>query len=170
LLLSFLSLLGFYFFYFAHGDMYLGPRYLFEGVSALAILSARGLVAIRERFGNGAIPDARRKALLLAVAVGVLLVFPPVMAARIHLVRQGYADSTIVRAAERQRLENAIVFVPITAGRRWVACFAANSPTLLGDVVFALDFGARNRELMATYPGRSAHRWDPEEDRLVEIR
>jgi hypothetical protein len=170
LLLSFLSLLGFYFFYFAHGDMYLGPRYLVEGISALAILSARGLVAIREQFGHGAIPEARRQALLLAAAVGVLLVFPAAMAARIHVVLQHYADSTIVRAAERQHLENAVVFVPAKRGTRWVACFAANSPTLDGSVVFARDLGARNEELMELYPGRSAHRWDPDEDRLLEIR
>jgi len=47
-LLSFVSLAGFYVLYWASGVMY-GPRYYFEGLPMLLLLSARGIVVMGER-------------------------------------------------------------------------------------------------------------------------
>ena len=102
MLASFASLVGFYFFY-RYQDLYLGPKFLFDGVSVLCLLSARGLTTVFERLRGLGIGAVSRHVLVSSVAVAVLLALPVVFGARLFTVRAGYNDSAIVSGLKGTR-------------------------------------------------------------------
>ena len=58
---------------------------------------------------------------------------------------------------EAAGIHNAVVFVKKPYWTFYAPFFSHNSPTLDGDIVYAVDLGSRNQELMALYPGRAAY-------------
>jgi len=148
-------------------DLYLGPRFYFEGLSALAILSARGLTASLAWLRSAAVGPERRRLLAFATLAGVLLLWPVALVARARQVRAGYSDPAIVRAVEQRGPEKVLVFAPDVPPAQRIACFAANAPALDGRLVCARELGAADEELRARFPGRRAFRW--EAGRLVEL-
>jgi hypothetical protein len=167
LLLSFVSLAGFYFF-FPAASFYLGPRYLFEALTPLAILSARGITATASALRPEALAPRTRRTLVLAVALALFVLWPFAMTARLRLVRAGYSDPRILEAIAREEgAAHALVFAPSTPAAAFVACFSANRPLLDGPLVCARDRGDDNERLRAHFPGRRALRWDSE--RLVPL-
>jgi len=168
-----LSLILVHLAYWNLGLMY-GPRYYFEALGALALLSARGLLFVAMLVGSVLrIPGRASEA--HASAAGTLLV----LAALAILFAAGYwawAPQTFgafvrwygitgiglqtVRAA---RLHNALVFVHAPTWEYYAAFFVQNAPTLDGNIVYARDRGPdTNTRLMASYPGRGVWLWDGE--------
>jgi 4-amino-4-deoxy-L-arabinose transferase-like glycosyltransferase len=163
--LSVVALAGFHVFVPA-SSFYLGPRYLFEGLVPLAILSARGAGALLERLRAVPLGAPGRRTLLLAAALAIGIAMPAAVVARARVVRRGYSDPAVLVALARQAPAGPVlVFVPRTDSGQDVACFAANAPDLGGRIVCARDLGAENARLRALLPARAAYRW--QDGRLV---
>lgn len=170
-----LSLAAAYLAYWSDGQMY-GPRYYFEAVGALSLLSARGILQLGSVLGAlcARVMPARAHpqsaGTVLALTLTLLLVgsslrgFTPQALDRFT----GWydIDRSGVRTVESANPRNAVVFVPMEQWTDYAPFFSANSPTLDSDVVYAVDRGwFDNRALMASYPGRTA--WRFRDGRLV---
>jgi Dolichyl-phosphate-mannose-protein mannosyltransferase len=159
-----LATTGAYVFWWADGIMY-GPRYFYEAIGALALLSARGLAILAAALGpvrgsTGAAAGSYAVACLAAgllVAHNLLLYLPPQLTGH-----RGYngIDRSRLDAVERAGLRDALVFVTEgpTGWQGYGSVFPANSPHLDGPVVYARDLGdGRNRELLRLFPGRRGY-------------
>lgn len=156
------SLVVVHFAYWTPGQMY-GPRYYFEAIGALALLSARGLLEL---------------AGLLRIAAGPLRTFGPALLVVAVLALYGYGFATFtyrefgrntrwydidgsgLRAVAAADVRHAVVFVEYDYWTDYAPFFSQNTPTLDSDIVYAIDLGPeRNRDLMALYPGRAFFRY-----------
>ena len=164
-----LSLIGLHVAYWANKSLY-GPRYYFEALGALVLLSARGLLQATDMLTGlttrlaPAWQHGRR-----AAAAGVLLV----LGALTLLAYTGFAaqelrrhtgwygiDGAGLQQVRAAGLDNAVVFVQHHGWVDYAPFFAENAPTLDGPVVFAIDRGDdQNRALLRLYPGRRAYRY-----------
>ncbi|HEX2185918.1 MAG TPA: glycosyltransferase family 39 protein, partial [Chloroflexota bacterium] len=158
-----------------HGLPMYGPRYYFEALGALVLLSARGLLqvaALSAALLGRAVPALPRPrvwvtAAMLAVVAGLtahsFTHFAP-QEFRRH-VRWYTIDGSGVRLVRAAKLQNAVVFVtrvkqPEYAWLDYAPFFSQNVPSLDSDVVYAIDLGDdHNRTLMARYPGRAFYRY-----------
>jgi hypothetical protein len=72
-----------------------------------------------------------------------------------------YTSAASIDAVQHAGIHHALIFVVSTPSYAWWsygAVFSSNSPLLDGDIVYARDQGASDRELMRAYPGRSYYR------------
>ena len=164
-----------------------GPRFWYEAVPFLILLSARGVQRFVESVGalgdvvggklsRGRPLDARSGATLIATAVIVALVkygiagwtfgnhqaFPPIQfvpRSMSELRRFNDADARLARLAEKQGIHHALVFVrDCTHWQCYGTVFWRNTPGLDGDVVWARDLGAaRDAALLKEFPGRRGY-------------
>jgi hypothetical protein len=152
---------GAYVLWWFPGTIY-GPRYSYEAIGALALLTARGLAVlasgVRPLLAAGRLPVGSTviASCLLALLVGWNLGLWLPRELRLHV---GYneVDRSRLNAVERARLDNAIVFVAASPEdwQAYSSVFGANSPLLDGPVLYAHDLGARrNLELLRLYPDR----------------
>ncbi len=152
--------------YWAFGQMY-GPRYYFEALGAVALLSARGLVRAGQALANvlARLVSAGRARSLALAAVGCLVVglfawsytqFAPGEFGK--TVRWYDIDGSGPRAVRAAGVHNAVVFVKHSYWTDYAPFFSNDDPLLQGDVVYAIDLGpSRDRDLLALYPGRAAY-------------
>lgn len=158
LLMAFVSHVAGYVAYWADGIMY-GPRYYYESLGFLALLSARGVFVLRDALVRSPLRGLPG-ALLVALVLANLGAYLPEQVT----LHQGYnyVNAGPQRAVERAGLSNALVFV-VQRGEPWEwwhygMLFSANDPLLAGPVVFARDRGPeQNRALRAHFPGRRAY-------------
>ena len=151
--------------YSTPGFMY-GPRYYFEAIGAVTLLTARGVLHVVAGLALAlrrvALPDARRagfvSAAVVALAIGGLTIY-----SYTHFAADEFRKFTGwngvsgdgLRYVEGQGLNNALVFVQRDSWTDYAPFFVANDPWLDGGVVYAIDLGAeRNAELMELYAGR----------------
>jgi len=152
-----LALVFGYALYWTSGDVF-GPRYAYESVSALLVLSAAGIL----RAGHWA---RRRGRLSLFVAALVALVMvdlafylPGQLRAYHGLYGITARPREVIDAAD---LHQALVIVKEERGWwDYAVLFSLNAPTLDGNVVYASDCGVHNRELAAHYAGRAVYTFD----------
>ena len=155
-----------------------GPRYAFEAVGALSLLSARALLLLLDRLsrltakaGLFATPSSRRLGLAGALAA---LLLPP-LAARLPLLCRSHAMSyhavlndPLAGAREAGLPGQAVVFVSVTTE---VAGYPAKDdptyhsflnlnalPPAAGGRVFVRDLPGRREEVLRAFPGREAWR------------
>ncbi|HSH76228.1 MAG TPA: glycosyltransferase family 39 protein, partial [Longimicrobiales bacterium] len=143
-------------------DREFGPRYLYESLGALLLLSARGLLTIHEGLGRLAgrslQRDRVRQSAGAMVGVTFLLTFILAWPPRLELYdspqwRWAYRDD-VVTSVRSRGIENALVFVE--GERIWASTFLANRLDFdTASVIYARNLGERNVELMRYYPGRS---------------
>jgi hypothetical protein len=160
---SALSLIFGYALYWTSGDVF-GPRYAYESVSALVVLSARGIVRV------GAWYRERGKLRLFKAMLGALVVIDlafywPWQVSTYHgLYGITAYPRTVFRNAELERkLENALVIVEEERGWwDYAVAFSMNAPTLDGDVVYASDCGPEVGALIEAYGDRVVYRFDGE--------
>lgn len=175
LLSSFLLLIAAYIAYWASGLMY-GPRYYYEGLAALILLDARGLMVLWRlpwRCWPGIRMDAAASALFPALLLAALLLY----ALRFYWPAQlplyhdyNYASGTELQAVQRQHPHHALVLVRPTYSYDWWSygeVFFANNPTLRGSVIYARDLGPRDTILFHAFPGR--RRFRLHSDQLIPI-
>jgi len=174
LLGGFLALVGGYVFYWTDGIMY-GPRYYYEALPMLLLLSARGLAALvglagdlaTSRIGQRLAPPWSYRTIgwgLVAFLVVALISHNLVH----YLPGQwsaykdyNYISADSVEAVKRAGLRNALVFVEHEPGWQWwkYGCvFSSNSPFLDSDVIYARDLGEKNYELIKLFPERGYYR------------
>jgi hypothetical protein len=153
--LSSISLFLAYFSYkYAGGSSQYGPRYLYEAMGSLTIISA----AIIARF-------EQRSALLvlLVFLLGTLTFITDTR--RVHKQIVGKMD--VYRCAERQGITNALVFLRTGSGQAPVDECARNGIDFSGPVLYVRDLGAENRLLRREYGGRTwyYYAYDPSASR-----
>jgi len=146
--------------YWTNGSAF-GPRYYFEGLSAMALLAARAAhhgatvlrrVGVRPRRAEWGMAGA----LITLSLVGLFTT----TADRFDDSRNFYGVSTDgLRAVEALHLRNALVFVPIEEWTDFEPYSAANSPFLDTEVVYAVRFGAQDERLVAAMPDRTPYVW-----------
>jgi hypothetical protein len=161
-----LSLIGGYGLYWTSGDVF-GPRYVYESVTALVILSAAGIVRVGRHVSAAAHRKQRRRAayryaLLGLVLVDLFLYLPWQLGRYRGLYGVTAAPRETLQAAD---LHNALVIVRDENGwKDYAVPFSMNRPTLDGDVVYANDCGPLVDELLARYAGRSVYLYDGQSD------
>ena len=153
-----------------------GPRYVFEILPLLVVLTAAWLHCVWRGLVHMGASEERVRALLV---VGVLVFFGAGALTMATTVLPGHLERArgiqrLFRAVEAGVERPALVFVPVGADQRFVARFhvvvARNDPALLGAVVYARDSGADNRKLATGLPGqRNCYRWDDGASRLVRL-
>jgi len=177
LLLSvFVSLAGAYFFYW-YQDLCFGPRFMYEALMAILLLTARGLVAFprfitesaasAESPGNSARPTdagtrylAARRATLAAVAFCALTALGVGIPQQLKVYANSYwgVDGNFRRSVRRYDINNAVVFMDVNSPPDYEnfygSGYQANSLDLLGPVIYARDQGEDNYVLMKLLPGR----------------
>lgn len=185
LLTSFTSLVAVHVLYWTSGGMY-GPRYYFEAMPALLLLSARGIAHLaiaadlnwagRHEQGLVTVISSRPLVLLarlgpaglIKLAIGVAVAALVICSLTSYLPRQfatyrGWYGITgdAPRLASQLQCGRAIVFVP--PGNSWTdhaPLIGLNSPALDTEVIFALDLGQeRNQVLIEHYPDRQVLYW-----------
>lgn len=147
-----------------------GPRYWYEALPFLLLLTSRGLLSLVAfmaqtagklvRAGPRWTPQAAAGVTICSVMV-VLLYFNlstymPEQFQKYY--RYNGIDRRPIAAVEKADLHNAVVFFrpdPAISNRGYGPVFSMNSPLLDNDVVFARDLGEeKNRILMTAFPGR----------------
>lgn len=126
---------------------YLGPFYYVPLLVPLAILGARGL-ATMARWSPPVGVATLVAVVVCAGAVTERVLRENVRASRVpEAVQEPFADAD---------LENAVVFLP---GSRLLNpfAFARNDPSFDGDVIWALDRGERNHEVLDRFPDRTPY-------------
>lgn len=142
--------------YWVRGSAIYGPRYWYEALPFLWLLSARGLVKLwKWTQGRAVFCTWIKIGLAVLMALNVTLVIPT----RFSLWRGLYfVTDEPWRAVQQANIHNALVVVQ---GKLWTdygAVLWTNSPTLDGDIVFARDQGeAVNAAVIAQYPGRRVY-------------
>ncbi len=160
------SLIGLHIAYWAAGQMY-GPRYYFEALAALVLLSARGLqfVALGARWLwqvftlRSELPTRLVWGGLLSLLV---LVFWGLFATGVpwwQSYRWWYdIHAEPARTIAAQAPPNSVVLVPVPYWTEYAPYFVRNSPLLDSPVLYAHDLGPRNAELFAAFPDRQFYR------------
>ncbi len=176
-LASFASLAGVHVFYWYH-DLCLGPRFLYEALPLLMILTVRGLLMIpgfcRQRLGLRRLDLARAgRAVVVTVVVlfsyDLLITMPGLVRGKSDYfwTDRQYAnsywgvDAYLKNLVKKQQLGNAIVFVDFDYpairldSLLWYGSgFLNNSPDLQGSVIYARHLGSRDTLLMNYFPNR----------------
>lgn len=173
-----LSLIAVHLAYWQYGGHDAGfPRYYYDGLISLLLLTARGVQLLGRRLAAlaGSAPCAWRAPLaalpyaLAAIFIASNLIFFTPPALRSYRTKNGISAAPI-RAVEAAGLTNALVF--IANYRTWsdfAAPFAANSPTLDGPVVFAIaEDEQQDARVISQFPGRTCWVWSAEQ--LVRCR
>ena len=148
--------LGLAYWFYWFNDWTLGPRFLYSATGPLLLLSARGLLALRDRASQLANRRLPVTTLVLALLYAAVVTWPTLAAYYSRNYRDTNADvgRAVDRAIDRGELGRAIVFVPPF---HYASVFARNAPLLDSEVIFANDLGyQQNLEAMARHPGRAA--------------
>lgn len=175
---SFLSLGIAYIFYWYH-DLCFGPRFLYEALPFLVILSARAILVLPELVKEKLRikkTSAKSIRIILASIIVVLFLYSAVNTMpklikgdepNFYWKDRGYANSYwgvdvyLSNLVKRKELTNSIVFVhydypvfPFDSLLWYGSGFLNNSPALNDDVIYARHLGARDTLLMNYYPNR----------------
>jgi hypothetical protein len=138
-----------YGFYAADGGIAYGPRYAYEAIGCLAVLTGAALARF-PRLG----PNL--SAVVLAVNLVLFATFTPAMTENIR-------DKTeLYEAVRREGLRDAVVFLATGSGTAHEGDLTRNGFTFDAPVLYVRDHGAGNRELLEAWPGRKAYvyRWE----------
>jgi hypothetical protein len=174
---GFISLLAGYFFYWGTFTL-LGARLVFESLIVFALLSARGLIALKTLAQK--ISRPRRARQLEMVAGGVLAVFflyaffirlprwvrPPHTEDTYKVVDRNFAGTgaAIHRSLSQAGSGRALIIMKFlnhppaffpTGG--WGSGFLYNDPDLAADLIYAKDRGEKNIDLFSCFPERNVY-------------
>nr|BAL52597.1 hypothetical conserved protein [uncultured prokaryote] len=153
--------------YWTPGQMY-GPRYYFEALGAIALLSARGLLSIAAGVRwlwrlvtlRHDVPEplVASGALLLATLAGWGLFVTAVPWWRSY---SGWYDihAEPARTVAAQAPPHSLVLLPVSYWTEYAPFFVRNSPLLDSPVLYAHDLGSRNIQLAAAFPDRHIYRF-----------
>lgn len=155
-----------HFFYWAFGGVDGGfPRYYYDALPALLLLTSRGVGLPGQILGRWRLPlpGARKISLrylpLLLVALFVSYNLAWSLPAQLAAQQGKYnITSAQLRAVERAGLAApALILVKnVESWHDFAAPFAANSPTLTGPIIYAIDGGPQlNARLRAQFPERA---------------
>jgi len=179
LLAAFVSLLiGFYFFWGAF--TFIGARMFFESIPVLVLLSARGirmlpsLIASKRRKSK---PETAKKVVAAVLTVFLIYAFgirfprwlwPAGAAWHYDRYDHNLAGTTarLQESIRRLEIRNALVITKFLYGPipgfptgQWGSGFLHNEPSLEGEIIYALDRGEQNIELLSCFPDRVFYKY-----------
>jgi hypothetical protein len=153
----FLLLVLGYFFYYEYGGNQYGPRFYFEGFPFLVVFVAVKVLRNNITWGRA----------LFITGVMFALVKIPFITAREHQVVDERMD--VYDKVAEAGLTNAIVFVNSSTGvirPMYKANLNRNDKAYQNDVLYALDLGKKNRQLMRYYSDRKFYLYTRDEDEV----
>ena len=155
LLIPIVTLIVTYSFYWVRGSGVYGPRYWYEAVPFLWLLSARGLVKVWDwTQSRRAFRVCASIGLAALIALNVMMTIP----AQFGLWRGLYGITNAPWLAVQQaNLHHALVIVRGQSVKDYEAVSWANSPTLDSDIVFAREMDTGIAHLIEQYSGRSIY-------------
>jgi hypothetical protein len=144
-----------YFFYWFQGWAF-GPRLMYESISPLILLTARGILntpdIMRERFhassSKGQIRYSLNLVIAFCISIALFVNIPPLV--RVYSDDYWGVDTKVQRAVEEENISNAVVFV----GSYYGSVLPLNSPLLDNEIIYARDLGFKNKLMMEYYPDR----------------
>jgi 4-amino-4-deoxy-L-arabinose transferase-like glycosyltransferase len=158
------SLIGVHIAYWTPGLMY-GPRYYFEAIGAMVLLSSRGILGVARllsiplRRAGPRLPSPKlwTSGLLIVVVAGLTLWnFMNFAPTRFQEFTDWYnINADGLREVHDAGVHHAVVFVREAQWTDYAPFFSQDTPALNGDIVYAIDQGNANRQLMEEYPGRA---------------
>lgn len=172
--LGFLGIVASYFFY-VNAPICYGPRYYFEALPYILILSARGLLLpvawarwilsrVHPKKAEPAVRVSRLLSGLVILAIIGYSVLNPTAYRKIikDLRYMNALETKILKTVESEQIANAVVFVkPPKQPMDWTdfgSVFPQNSPTFDSSVVYARHLGKQaDRLLLNFYPGRRVY-------------
>jgi 4-amino-4-deoxy-L-arabinose transferase-like glycosyltransferase len=165
LLASFVALPVLYSFYW-YQDLIFGPRFLYEGLAPILLLSARGLAEFPRFIGRVAGADAETRtrnviAMGATFSLAVTAVFGLPRLVTMHGYRYLGVDNRVRARVIERGISNAVVFVGTTHTFYFGAGLLNNTLDMNGPVVYARDRGVENYVLMRRFPGRAYYYADP---------
>jgi len=149
LLACFASLfLAFFFFWAQH--LVLGPRYMFEAGFILILLTARGIIFLKDLLGR----EAEGHLWGILVICLVIGLFHVRSLALNYSDNYYYFNPTLLENIQKRGIKNALIFSTF-----YHMVFAGVEPDPNPDIIFARDLGEeKNRELIRRYPDRTLYR------------
>ncbi|MCX2727789.1 hypothetical protein OO015_09850 [Thermomicrobium sp. 4228-Ro] len=153
--------------YWTPGQMY-GPRYYFEALGAIVLLSARGLLAVAAGIRwlwrvvtlRHDVPEplVASGSIILVALVGWGLFVTGIPWWRSY---SGWYDihAEPARTVAAQAPPHSLVLLPVSYWTEYAPFFVRNSPLLDSSVLFAQDLGPRNTEILAAFPDRVVVRY-----------
>jgi len=165
-----------YFFYFHYGHSF-GPRYWFESLPFLLILTARGIDELASLHAKWRINPAYPR-LCVYTLVGFLICnnlfsWVPELPDKVPYPYFYFSFRPVFRDLIRDHsIHNAVIFVRQRDidNYDFITAFELNAPDLHGDIVIARDLGTdKNKILMEDYPGRNYFIGDWTEKTLLSI-
>jgi hypothetical protein len=158
------SLIGVHLAYWTPGLMY-GPRYYFEAIGAMVLLSSRGIlglaawlaIPLRAYLPRLSTPRLWTSAVLLILVGGLVIWnFHSYAPARFRESTDWYnINANGLRTVKAAGISHAVVFVREDQWTDYAPFFSQDTPALDTGIVYAIDLGSENASLMAEYPGRS---------------
>ena len=167
------SLIGGYMLFYFHGNCY-GPRFYYEGVTAVGIFIALGILQLDDWMGQlaGRFDQAGRffralvPALLLAMLCFSLLHLSPKLIKNYSRFRG--VDTRPADIVAESGVSNALVLVPGT-DISFSSAANFNSPGFNGDVIYALHHFDQSVQLMYLHQQREFYRLEPKINKLVKL-
>jgi Dolichyl-phosphate-mannose-protein mannosyltransferase len=148
-----------------------GPRYYYASFFALALLGARGAMALLDRLkrrwpaGEGV--GLAAIALGICSALSLFWVFPVklVEAHRFIVARQA-----LYQMVDRRQLDNAVIFIRAVSGDFLPWNLTRNSPDFRGKVLYVHDLEGMNHLLIGQYPRRKFFLYEYDETKPPILR
>jgi hypothetical protein len=143
-----------YFFYWWHSILF-GPRWQYEALPGLVLLTARGLRAIPGLLETRSEPVFPRERVRLGVGKLLVLCYVSLFAVALpsritRYVRDGFGIlASSAKTVKKANVHNAIVFA-----RKYEETFLLNSFPPGGDIIYARDLRGANPLLTRQLPGR----------------
>jgi len=147
LMTSVLVLLLGHTFYPTHGGVRYGPRYAYETIVALTLLSATTLALL---------PRLELPVVLLVLLLNVFRFAQE----RPAIARDIVAKTDVYRLVEKERIEHALIFIRTASPYAIASDLPRNGLAFEGSVLFVRDLGDENRVLLRELPGRTPYFYD----------
>ena len=133
-----------------------GPRYYHASLFALALLGARGAMAVLDRlkrcWPSGEGVGLAAAALGICSVLSIFWVFPVKLADTYRAIA---ARQALYQMVDRAQLDNAVIFIRAVIGDFHPWNLTRNSPDFRGKVLYVHDLGDLNHVLIEQFPGRT---------------
>lgn len=154
LFFAFLSLAAGYLIYWFQ-DWCFGPRFLYAAAGAMILLTARGIQSMPRLCRRMSKHPLSARSIYGLTTATLVFCFAYGLTSNVPALYDVYSNSywgvntKLFREVETRGVGKALIFT-----RHYFGCLLmANSPLLDTDVIYVRDSGARNKEIMALYPG-----------------
>jgi Dolichyl-phosphate-mannose-protein mannosyltransferase len=148
-----------------------GPRYYYGSFFAVALLGAKGTMALFDRLKGRWSPHERiglaAVALGSCVALSLCWLFPTKLVENYWNVE---ARQALYRLVQHEQIENAVIFIRAVSGEYLPWNLTRNRPDFQGTVLYVHDLGPLNHLLMRQYPGRTFFLYEYDETKEPILR